>query len=68
MKTDTQKLVDAAKRLREIVEGVRSVRWNHEGRRLKDSQEWCAFYSALAALERASAEMPGKSNYVANDY
>lgn len=56
------------KRLREIIEGVRSVRWNHEGCRLKDAQAWCEFYSALAALERASEERPGKSNYVANDY
>jgi hypothetical protein len=41
-------LSEAAKNLNEIVEGVRSERWSACGIRLKDTPEWCAFYSALA--------------------
>lgn len=36
-----------------IVEGIKSVRWAHNGRRLKDTPEWAAFYvSANKANEK----------------
>lgn len=41
------KLVAAAKDLINIVEGLPSVRWAYEGRRLKDTKEWCVFYCAM---------------------
>lgn len=52
--TKQEALAGAARRLREIVEGVRSERWvsDDTGKRLKDTPEWCEFYSALAALDR----------------
>jgi len=37
--------------LNEIVEGVRNERWASEGRRLKDTPEWCAFYCAVKDAE-----------------
>jgi hypothetical protein len=39
-------------RLIYIVEGVGSSRWQSGGARLKDTREWCAFYSAVKAAER----------------
>lgn len=48
------RLVEASKGLREVVEGVRSERWVADGRRLKDTREWCAFYSALANFKLSS--------------
>lgn len=50
----TQEFNDALVGVMQIVEGVRSVRWNHEGRRLKDTPEWCRFYVAAKTLERMS--------------
>lgn len=42
------RLITASKELRKIVEGVRSERWASDGRRLKDTVEWCTFYTVLA--------------------
>lgn len=52
--TKQEALAGASRRLREIVEGQRSHRWisDETGGRLKDTPEWCEFYSALAALDR----------------
>lgn len=44
--------LEAANNLNEIVEGVRNERWNFEGRRLKDTPEWCKFYTELAKFNR----------------
>jgi hypothetical protein len=46
------KLLTAAKKLNEIVEGTRNERWAADGKRLKDTPEWCAFYVALNACTR----------------
>lgn len=44
--------------LNELVEGVRSVRWQSpHGGRLKDAPEWCALYCALAALTREARRL-----------
>ena len=40
-------LEGAASALNEIVEGIRNERWASDGRRLKDTPEWCAFYCAF---------------------
>lgn len=42
--------------LMEIVEGVRNERWAADGRRLKDTPEWCALYVARCALQRLAEE------------
>lgn len=34
--------------MKEIVEGARNERWAADGRRLKDTPEWCALYCALS--------------------
>lgn len=53
------KLASAAHDLNQIVEGIISVRWAFDGKRLKDTPQWCAFYSALREFERAdSAPVP----------
>lgn len=49
-------LETAADSLNVIVEGVRNERWASEGRRLKDTPEWCAFYCAFAALKRVGGK------------
>ena len=46
------KLNTEIKLLMEIVEGVRCERWNSNGRRLKDTPEWCAFYVAYSRANR----------------
>ena len=43
---EIESLLAAVNNLVEIVEGVRNVRWNYDGFRLKDTPEWCALYSA----------------------
>ena len=47
-------MLPEAKNLVEIVEGVRCVRWNNNGFRLKDTPEWCAFYVAFNKASAAS--------------
>lgn len=37
-----------ADELNVIVEGVKNKRWAADGRRLKDTMEWCDFYCALS--------------------
>lgn len=37
---------DLVQNLIEIVEGVRSQRWEVNGTRLKDTPEWCKLYTA----------------------
>lgn len=44
-----KRLMSAVTGLMEIVEGVRNVRWAHEGVRLKDTPEWCELYCAWNA-------------------
>lgn len=44
MNPETEELLKSCKALVEIVEGVRSERWNSDGFRLKDTKEWCDFY------------------------
>ena len=46
-----RKLEACSDALNGIVEGVRNERWASEGRRLKDTPEWCAFYCAISALK-----------------
>jgi hypothetical protein len=46
------KLKAAAEHLNVIVEGVRNERWSADGRRLKDTPEWVAFYLALNEVNR----------------
>lgn len=43
----------------EIVEGVRSVRWENveTGFRLKDTPEWCAFYVASSKQSKSRADL-----------
>ena len=38
--------------LMDIVEGVRGERWVANGRRLVDTPEWCAFYTAVKREQR----------------
>lgn len=53
-RTPLDQLVETAKQLREIVEGVRNERWSAPGAgRLKDTKEWCAFYVALANFKHS---------------
>lgn len=44
---ELRRLKESAQKLNEIVEGVRAERWAADGRRLKDTPEWCGFYVAL---------------------
>jgi hypothetical protein len=47
-------LLNSAIRLNEIVEGGRGSRWEFDGLRLKDTNEWCDFYVKLKrAIQRA---------------
>jgi hypothetical protein len=48
-------LVETANNLNSIVEGIPSVRWSHGGKRFKDTEEWAAFYCALAAVNDDTA-------------
>jgi hypothetical protein len=52
-------LLSAVDDLVQIVEGVRSERWACEGRRLKDTPEWCILYSIRAALMREMQNTEG---------
>lgn len=59
MKTEIRKLISTAKNLNEIIEGIRSEDWrNKDGRRFKDTPEWCQFFVALKMLETALASAP----------
>lgn len=50
-----RELHGATEALMEIVEGVRSQRWVGDfGGRLKDTPEWCRFYVARCAVNRAA--------------
>jgi hypothetical protein len=60
IKTYSEATSEARARLRDtaisliwIVEGGSAVRWNSNGFRLKDTQEWAAFYVAANAFTRA---------------
>ena len=49
-----RELHGATEELMQIVEGVRSQRWVGDlGGRLKDTPEWCRFYVARCAVNRA---------------
>ena len=46
---EIKRLIGAANELNEIVEGLRNSDWrNQYGVRIKDTNEWCKFYTALA--------------------
>ena len=51
--TDLLSLVSAANDLKEIVDGAQSKRWATDcGPRLRDTPEWCKFYTTLARVNR----------------
>jgi hypothetical protein len=59
--TDLLSLVKAANDLNEIVDGARSKRWATDcGPRLRDTTEWCRFYTALARVNRDNSCIDGK--------
>ena len=41
---EIEELLTTCMDLVDLVEGVGSVRWEHEGRRLKDTAAWAKFY------------------------
>ncbi len=45
-------LMAALEDLMQIVEGVRNERWAADGRRLKDTPEWCRLYVLRCAILR----------------
>jgi hypothetical protein len=49
-------LMAALEDLMQIVEGVRSERWAADGRRLKDTPEWCRLYVLRCAILRGAPE------------
>ena len=51
MKNNMKAFISAANDLEGIVEGVWSVNWTGNNKRLKDTKEWCAFYTALAVVK-----------------
>ena len=55
-------LIEAANNLNSIVEGIPSVRWAYDGRRLKDTKEWCAFYCALSSVNDETARNAMRAN------
>ena len=64
----TKDLLAATNDLMEIVEGIRCVRWQHEGGRLKDTPEWCRLYVAWSNLNRmAEASNAGTQRGRADD-
>jgi hypothetical protein len=58
---EIESLLAAVNNLVEIVEGVRNVRWNYDGFRLKDTPEWCALYSAWSNQGASPAKADGKA-------
>lgn len=56
IETALRELHVATEQLMEIVEGFRGERWvsTTKGRRLVDTPEWCRFYVARCAVNRAS--------------
>ncbi len=52
----------AVESLMEIVEGVRNERWAVNGRRLKDTTEWCRLYVARC---RCNDILRGEPNTIA---
>ncbi len=46
-KKSYEALEKASSSINQIVEGAKSVRWENEGVRLKDTKEWVNFYLAL---------------------
>ena len=58
VETALRELHGATEQLMEIVEGFRGERWvSPKGRRLVDTPEWCRFYVARCAVNRASDEL-----------
>jgi hypothetical protein len=55
---ETQRLIDAAIKLNNIVEGVASTRWFDGRRRLKDTPEWVEFYLALNRVPPELSALP----------
>jgi hypothetical protein len=54
-KRKIERLHKASNAMLEIVEGVGCVRWEHEGRRLKDTKQWVEFYLALHEANSAKS-------------
>jgi hypothetical protein len=50
-------LLQSANDLNAIVDGPFNVRWSHNGVRLTDTPQWCAFYVAMCKAN-ASAQPP----------
>lgn len=51
-------LMAALEDLMQIVEGVRNERWAADGRRLKDTPEWCRLYVLRCAILRGEPNNP----------
>jgi hypothetical protein len=60
LQAELDELRTASERLNEVVEGVASRRWGHEGRRLKDTPEWCNFYVVVTRTKRAAESANNK--------
>jgi len=58
--TVNRRLLNAVTALMDIVEGTRNVRWQHEGRRLVDTPQWCDLYCAWCAEKRESPNEKGQ--------
>ena len=55
--TDLLSLVKTANDLKEIVDGARARRWATDcGPLLRDTTEWCKFYTALARINRDNGD------------
>lgn len=52
LEPDEADLKQKAYELIEIVEGASSVRWAHNGLRLKDTPQWCAFYVSAQKINK----------------
>lgn len=50
LQEDTELLVQSAHDLNSIVDGPFNLRWEHNGVRLTDTPQWCAFFVALQRL------------------
>lgn len=53
VETALRELHGATEELMQIVEGFRGERWTANGKRLVDTPEWCRFYVARCAVNRA---------------